>query len=164
MSTEIEYSTDCHHVLRVAAAIGRTFALHDVADLLHQPVAALLPVMDEALALGAITAHGNDFAFCDDDIWREIVEGIPQPVLHSLRVARRHPAPQPDGWDGLSMIEQEIAELVAQGMTNQQVSKQVYLSHHTVNYHLRQIFRQLNVRSRVELARLLPRSRRGETD
>ncbi|MEV6964598.1 helix-turn-helix transcriptional regulator [Hamadaea sp. NPDC051192] len=154
MSTETEYSTDCHHVLRVAAAIGRTFALHDVADLLQQPVAALLPVIDEALDRGAITAHGNDFAFRDDGVWREILAGIPQPVLHSLRVTR--PAPQPDGWDGLSAIEQNIAQLVAEGMTNQQVSTKVFLSHHTVNYHLRQIFRKLNIRSRVELARRLP--------
>lgn len=155
MSTETAYSTDCHHVLRVAAAVGRTFALHEVADLLQQPVAALLPVIDEALDRGAITAHGNDFAFRDDDVWREILDGIPQPVLHSLRL-NRQAAPQPDGWEGLSAAEQNIARLVAQGMTNQQISKKVFLSHHTVNYHLRQIFRKLNIRSRVELARRLP--------
>jgi DNA-binding NarL/FixJ family response regulator len=149
------YSTDCHHVLRVAAAVGRTFALHDVAELLEQPVAALLPVIDEALDRGTIQAHGNDFAFRDDGVWREIVDSIPQPVLHSLRVTRGQPAPQPDGWDGLSAIERNIAHLVAQGLTNQQVSKKVYLSHHTVNYHLRQIFRKLKIRSRVELARFL---------
>src|SRR5262245_61890669 len=83
------FSADCHHVLRVAAAIGRTFALHDVAELLEQPVAALLPVMDEALESGAITARGTEFAFVDDRIWRQIVDSIPQPVLHSLQLTRQ---------------------------------------------------------------------------
>ncbi|SHE94209.1 helix-turn-helix transcriptional regulator [Streptoalloteichus hindustanus] len=57
------------------------------------------------------------------------------------------------GWDGLNDTERRIASLVGQGLTNRQVAARVFLSPHTVNYHLRQIFRKLEVRSRVELAR-----------
>ncbi len=54
----------------------------------------------------------------------------------------------------LSDGERTIAELVSEGLTNRQIAAQVYLSPHTVNYHLRRIFRKLNIGSRVELATL----------
>ncbi len=58
------------------------------------------------------------------------------------------------GWDSLSDTQREIAELVRLGLTNRQIARRLGLSPHTVNYHLRQIFRKLGVRSRVELAGL----------
>lgn len=36
-------------------------------------------------------------------------------------------------------------------MTNQQVAKQLDLSPHTVNFHLRNIFRKLSISTRVKL-------------
>ena len=45
-------------------------------------------------------------------------------------------------------------DLVALGLSNAQAASQLYLSRHTVDFHLRQIFRKLNIGSRVELARL----------
>jgi len=47
-----------------------------------------------------------------------------------------------------------VAELVTDGLTNRGVGAQLFLSPHTVDFHLRQIYRRLGVRSRVELARL----------
>jgi DNA-binding CsgD family transcriptional regulator len=61
------------------------------------------------------------------------------------------------GWDDLTETERTIAHLVSQGLTNRQVSTQIFLSPHTINYHLRQIFRKLAIKSRVELARIVPR-------
>ncbi|WP_367137741.1 LuxR C-terminal-related transcriptional regulator [Saccharothrix sp. HUAS TT1] len=58
-----------------------------------------------------------------------------------------------DEWRRLSEPERDIARLVGAGMTNRQVAKQLYLSPHTVNYHLRGIFKKLGISSRVELAR-----------
>lgn len=55
--------------------------------------------------------------------------------------------------DVLGPAERTIAEFVSQGLTNRQVAQRVHLSPHTVNYHLRRIFRKLGVRSRTELAR-----------
>ncbi|GAA0400799.1 helix-turn-helix transcriptional regulator [Streptomyces luteireticuli] len=57
--------------------------------------------------------------------------------------------------DDLTEAELRIAHLVAGGMTNRQVATRLGRSPHTVNYHLRQIFRKLDIGSRVELARLL---------
>jgi DNA-binding CsgD family transcriptional regulator len=59
------------------------------------------------------------------------------------------------GWESLTDTERSIAELVAAGLTNRQAGERLFLSHHTVDFHLRSIFRKLGVRSRVDLARLL---------
>lgn len=55
----------------------------------------------------------------------------------------------------LAGTELSIAYLVAQGLTNRQIAGRVFLSPHTVNYHLRQVFRKLAIGSRAELATLV---------
>ncbi|TDC92018.1 LuxR family transcriptional regulator [Actinomadura sp. 7K507] len=57
------------------------------------------------------------------------------------------------GWASLTGAEQRISGLVAQGLTNQKIADQLFISVHTVAFHLRQVFRKLDVRSRVDLAR-----------
>ena len=57
-------------------------------------------------------------------------------------------------WPELSESEVAVVELVARGATNREVADQLYLSPHTVNAHLRHIYSKLEIRSRVELARL----------
>jgi DNA-binding CsgD family transcriptional regulator len=59
------------------------------------------------------------------------------------------------GWASLTATELSVAELVAEGMTNRQVAAKLYLSHHTVGFHMRQVFRKLEISSRVELTRLV---------
>ncbi|GIF47606.1 DNA-binding CsgD family transcriptional regulator [Asanoa ferruginea] len=56
-------------------------------------------------------------------------------------------------WSTLSDMEQRIAYLVSVGLTNRQIAKQVHLSQHTVNYHLRKIYKKLGIGTRVELVR-----------
>jgi DNA-binding CsgD family transcriptional regulator len=69
----------------------------------------------------------------------------------------------PTGWESLTDTDRSISKLVAEGMTNQQIADQLYISIHTVAYHLRQVFRKLGVRSRVELARIaLERTEDGD--
>jgi DNA-binding CsgD family transcriptional regulator len=58
------------------------------------------------------------------------------------------------GWPSLTGTECTVSELVAQGSTNQQVAEQMFISVHTVAFHLRQVFRKLGISSRVELARI----------
>nr|AHE14546.1 RebR-like transcriptional regulator [uncultured bacterium] len=74
--------------------------------------------------------------------------------LRHLGVRRRHwtyTRRPTTGWDSLTETEQAVARLVAKGLTNRQVAGQMFLSPHTVGFHLRQIFRKLDIRSRVEL-------------
>ncbi|MDQ1519524.1 MAG: hypothetical protein QOI55_597, partial [Actinomycetota bacterium] len=67
----------------------------------------------------------------------------------------RPPGEQPEAWAGLTEVERRVSQLVAQGLTNRQVAARLYISRHTVDFHLRQVFRKLGVRSRVELARIV---------
>jgi DNA-binding CsgD family transcriptional regulator len=48
--------------------------------------------------------------------------------------------------------QEHIVGLVADGLTNQQIADQTFVTSHTVNFHLRRIFRKIGVNSRVELA------------
>ncbi|WP_225846844.1 AAA family ATPase [Streptomyces sp. HPF1205] len=76
--------------------------------------------------------------------------------LRRLGVRRRHwthADRPPFGWASLTDTERRVAELVAQGLTNRQVAARMFLSPHTVGFHLRQIFRKLRINSRVGLAR-----------
>jgi DNA-binding CsgD family transcriptional regulator len=59
------------------------------------------------------------------------------------------------GWTDLTDTERTVAELVARGMTNKQAGRLMFVSRHTVDYHLRRVFRKLGMNSRVELARAL---------
>jgi DNA-binding CsgD family transcriptional regulator len=65
------------------------------------------------------------------------------------------------GWPSLTESEWALADLVAQGLTNRQAAARLFLSHHTVDTHLRHIFRKLDINSRVELAALVVAQRRA---
>jgi ATP/maltotriose-dependent transcriptional regulator MalT len=52
----------------------------------------------------------------------------------------------------LTDTEYAVAKLVSEGLTNGQVGKQMFLSRHTVAFHLRKIFPKLGVKSRLEMA------------
>ena len=58
------------------------------------------------------------------------------------------------GWGSLTDTERTITDLVAQGLSNRQVASRVFLSTHTVAFHLRHVFWKLGVTSRVQLARM----------
>ncbi len=59
------------------------------------------------------------------------------------------------GWASLTDTERAVAGLVAQGLSNRDVAARMYVSVHTVAFYLRQIFRKLEIASRVELARIV---------
>jgi DNA-binding CsgD family transcriptional regulator len=76
--------------------------------------------------------------------------------LRELGVRRRLVSPRrPEtGWEGLTESELAVVRLVADGMTNRQVARQLYVSPHTVSTHLRHAFSKLDINSRVELTRI----------
>jgi DNA-binding CsgD family transcriptional regulator len=59
------------------------------------------------------------------------------------------------GWESLTATELRVAEAVADGLTNAEAARWLLVSPYTVDYHLRQIFRKLDIGSRVQLAALV---------
>jgi DNA-binding CsgD family transcriptional regulator len=61
---------------------------------------------------------------------------------------------RPFGWESLTDTERSVTALVAQGLTNRQAAERLFVSRYTVDFHLRSIFRKLDLTSRVDLARV----------
>jgi DNA-binding CsgD family transcriptional regulator len=59
------------------------------------------------------------------------------------------------GWAAMTKSELAVADLVAGGLTNREIAERLFVSPHTVNTHLRQVFAKLEVNSRVDLTRLV---------
>ena len=60
------------------------------------------------------------------------------------------------GWEALTDTELRVAELVAEGRTNTEIAAQMVLSRRTVETHVAHILTKLNVRSRRDVAGVLP--------
>jgi sigma-54 dependent transcriptional regulator, acetoin dehydrogenase operon transcriptional activator AcoR len=59
------------------------------------------------------------------------------------------------GWESLTEAEHSVTDLVADGLTNRQVATKLFVSPHTVDSHLRHIFRKLDISSRLDLVRIV---------
>jgi DNA-binding NarL/FixJ family response regulator len=55
----------------------------------------------------------------------------------------------------LTPQELNISRLVAEGKTNKEIAAALYLSPKTIEYHLGNTFRKLDIHSRAELARIV---------
>jgi two-component system response regulator DevR len=109
--------------------------------------------IEEALAAGAIayvikTAHPDDFA-----------AAIRQSFQHSIFMAGAQVAPVLAKAElvgdtrGLTRRELEILRLVAEGHSNAQLAKMLWVTEQTVKFHLSNIYRKLDVSNRTEASR-----------
>ncbi|MFI5897091.1 ATP-binding protein [Actinoplanes sp. NPDC051513] len=99
-------------------------------------------------ALSIVSARGADAA--RHRIQEELGEWAAEPAS---------PAPVKPRLPQLTDTERKVAVEVAQGKTNSEVATVLFMSRHTVDTHLRHIFRKLGLRRRSEIARIVERER-----
>ncbi len=73
---------------------------------------------------------------------------MPQSTTGNLTSAIRHP--QSDMVEPLSQRELEVLQLIAQGLSNREISERLFLALSTVKGHSRVIFDKLQVQRRTE--------------
>jgi DNA-binding NarL/FixJ family response regulator len=98
-------------------------------------VKTIEPVDLPAVLRGALS--GRPFA-----VWGE---GVPQSVGST-------------GTIDLSERERVVLEALARGLSNREISRELWISEQTVKFHLRNLYRKLGVSSRTEAARYAYRS------
>ncbi len=82
----------------------------------------------------------------DPFIARRILDLLPAP-LSGPACAPATPTPQ---GEALSVREAQILRLVADGLSNREIAEQLFLSRHTVECHIKRIYRKLAVPSRTK--------------
>jgi DNA-binding NarL/FixJ family response regulator len=72
------------------------------------------------------------------------------------------PEPRPDGAEAiLTRREWEVAELVAQGLTNKEIAARLVIAQRTAEAHVERILAKLGLASRTQLATWIPQRRRA---
>jgi DNA-binding CsgD family transcriptional regulator len=150
------------HLIQIASTIRGASGLSELAALMRRGPASLLPAVEEALGTGLLVARGERLAFPHELVRRYVAQSLPASVRGSLCPPESAPVAVSEptivegvtGWDQLTGRQREIAALAGAALTNQQIADRLFLSRHTVNFHLRRVFQQLGISSRVQLVRL----------
>ncbi|MFI0451995.1 LuxR C-terminal-related transcriptional regulator [Actinomadura sp. 6N118] len=130
----------------------------------ERPLAHASATEDAGGALSALSAHGDPAArgllntaldvYEEAGAARDAARVRRRLRLLGVRRVRPRGNAEEGRW-GLTAAEVKVARLVAQGATNRQVAEQLFLSSHTVNNHMRNIFTKWDISSRLDLARLV---------
>ena len=121
---------------------------------------ALAAAGDADRAVAQLELAADTFAACGALPHRDAAE---QELRRMGRRRYRRTRPGATDGEGLAALtgrELQIAELVAARKTNSEIAGELFLSPKTVETHLRNVFRKVDVTSRVELARAIERARR----
>jgi DNA-binding CsgD family transcriptional regulator len=118
------------------------------------------PVTGQLLGVVNVTCHPSVYSV----MLPALIGRIVHETRERLLADRAAPTDTATRWAMLTAAERRVAAQVANGLTNRETASALFISVHTVDYHLRQLFRKLDLRSRVELARLVADINHRTTD
>ncbi|MBV8951326.1 MAG: LuxR family transcriptional regulator, partial [Actinobacteria bacterium] len=88
------------------------------------------------------------------------MEGFAERARVELRATGEHARSRSvESRNQLTPQEAQVAQLVAQGATNNDIAVQLFITPRTVEYHLHKVFRKVGVKSRTQLARYVLESK-----
>ena len=140
-----------------AAAFDAALALHDGLPMPFERARTLL-ALGERLRRAKQRAEAREPLTAALDAFERLGA---RPWAERARTELRATGGQASGRRAQAAAEQltphelQIAVLVSQGMTNREAAAALFLSPKTIEYHLGQIYRKLDVRGRAQLARLM---------
>jgi len=125
-----------------------------------------LETIHALIDLGAALRRGNQRARAREPLRRGLelahrggANALAQRAQKELFAAGARPRrAMLSGPESLTPSERGVAEMAAKGLTTKQVAEALFVSPKTVEFHLRHIYRKLDVRSRAELARAMRES------
>lgn len=152
-------------VLDGVAATAQVRALPD------PPAVVVLTAFDtDEFVVGALRAGASGFLLKHTpppqliDAIRQAAAGTmsfsPEALHRLVEASASAPSDAAECVGRLSEREREIAELVAEGLTNAEIAGRLYLSVPTIKTHLARIFEKLGVTNRVQAALLVHDARR----
>jgi ATP/maltotriose-dependent transcriptional regulator MalT len=149
-------------------ALASATAAHEVGALIESALSrtlagrALVQAGERDRAVAELQRAAAAFDACGAQRYRHDVERELGKLGH--RPHRRTRAGKSDGAsiDALTERELQVTRLVVDRKTNPEIAAELFLSQKTVETHLRNIFRKMDVASRVELAHAVERADRGE--
>jgi DNA-binding CsgD family transcriptional regulator len=139
--------------------------LRDSQDVLATSAARLERARTE-VALGVALARLGDRSSARDALWRGLEDAnicraqpLTQHAHHELvRAGARPRRMTRSGAAALTPTERRVAELAAQGRTNRETAEALFVTPKTIEMHLRNAFRKLQIQSRTQLHQALSSS------
>lgn len=98
---------------------------------------------EPTVLIEAIRNVHNGQSYIQPNMTRELVREFNRVTLHEKEKSEEH---------NLTSREIEVLELIAEGMINKEIAKQLYISEKTVKNHVSNIFKKLNVSDRTQAA------------
>jgi DNA-binding NarL/FixJ family response regulator len=109
----------------------------------------LLKSADGDTLVNAVKIVAGGEALLAPEVTRRVIEEFARATRDSPSSAPEHVATE-EAIGDLSEREVEVLQLMAQGMSNQEIAKELYLSSTTVKTHVSHILTKLGVRDRVQ--------------
>jgi LuxR family maltose regulon positive regulatory protein len=146
--------------VRLAVLMLQAVALHSTGEAgkalrvlgealaLAKPEGFIRSFVDEGMPMAHLLAEALA-AGVEPTYVRRLLAAFPpaEPAQAALAPAN---GPEPAAVEPLSEREREVLQLIAEGLTNQDVAARLYLSLHTVKVHARNIYAKLGVTSRTQ--------------